>query len=398
MRQTWRWFGPADKIPITDLPQVGVEGIVSALHQFSPGTVWPISEIEKRQLEISSPKGQPTGLAWEVVESLPVSETIKTKGPDYAEHIKAYCQSLRNIAACGIEIVCYNFMPVLDWTRTDLNARMDHGGTAMKFDLIDFAMFDLFILKRPSAKSEFSERIYEAAKRRFASLNEAQKLSLQNNVVAGLPGSNDSWDVEQVRNHLSSYDGFTEDTLRNNLIDFLSQVIPTAEEVGIRMCCHPDDPPFSLLGLPRILSSESDYKQVLDAVDSKSCGATLCTGSLGIESSFDPASFVEHLGHKIHFVHLRNTKRLAPDDGVMTSFYEAAHLEGDIDMVTTVNALLTEESKRKANGRADWQIPMRPDHGQDLLSDLTNETMPGYPLIGRMRGLAELRGIMAAHR
>lgn len=396
MRQTWRWFGPADIIDMDALPQVGVEGVVSALHHIPPGAVWSREDIALRQQQIAQPKTGPTGLAWDVVESLPVSETIKTKGPDYRTHIEAYRESLRNLAACGLEVVCYNFMPVLDWTRTDLAAPMPHGGSAMKFDVVDFAAFDLFILQRPQAQSEFTAPTIAAAKARFDAMSDGQKLALQNNIVAGLPGANDKWTLDDVRANLASYDDISADQLRANLVDFLSEVTPLAQELGLRLCCHPDDPPFPLLGLPRIMSTQADYAQICSAVDSPASGITFCTGSFGVDPAFDPVGFIEQLGHRIHFVHLRNTSRLDPTDGDKTSFFEDLHLNGDTDMVATIRALIAEETKRKAAGRADWQIPMRPDHGQDLLFDLQNGGQPGYPLIGRMRGLAELRGVMAA--
>ncbi|UZD92551.1 mannonate dehydratase [Cognatishimia activa] len=397
MRQTWRWFGPADTVNISDLPQVGVEGVVSALHHIENGTIWSLEEIEKRKLEIERlPNGAASGVTWDVVESLPVSEVIKTKGSDYKSHIENYCTSLEHLASAGLYTICYNFMPVLDWTRTNLRAPMPTGASAMLFDLVDFIAFDLFILKRPGGEADYSSDIVFDAERRFAQMDDAAKLALQQNIVAGLPGANDGWTAEEIRDHLATYARMTRDVLRQNLVDFLSEVIPTAERLGIRMCCHPDDPPFSLLGLPRIMSSEADYAAVMQAVDSHSNGITLCTGSLGVNPDFDGPGFVERLGDRIHFAHLRNTSRIAPADGSRTSFYEAEHLAGDTDMVGTVKALMAEQSRRKTEGRADWQIPMRPDHGQDLLHDQVQESMPGYPLIGRMRGLAELRGVMAA--
>ncbi len=396
MKQTWRWFGPADTIDIYDLPQVGVEGVVSALHHIAPGKVWPKSEIRQRQAEIAKPTARPTGLAWDVVESLPISETIKTQSGGFADHVTAYKDSLRNLAACGIHTVCYNFMPVLDWTRTNLAAPMDHGGTAMWFDVIDFAVFDLFLLARPSAREEYDPATIEAATARFSAIDDAARATLTNNIVAGLPGANDNWTVAEVATLLDTYKGIDSAKLRNHLIDFLSEVVPVAEELGIRLCCHPDDPPFPLLGMPRVMSSLHDYETVITAIDSNANGITLCTGSLGVSPEFNGPEFVRRLGHRIHFAHLRNTTRLAPTDGTKTSFYEAMHLEGDTDMVGTIRALLGEENRRKAEGRADWQIPMRPDHGQDILYDLSADSMPGYPLLGRARGLAELRGVMAA--
>ena len=397
MRQTWRWFGPADTVTPDDMLQAGVEGAVSALHHLPPGTPWPAEDIAERQRAIATrTDGTASGLAWEVVESLPVSEEIKRQGPDAAAHLDAYRASLRALAHAGIETVCYNFMPVLDWTRTDLRRPMSHGGNAMAFDLTDFAVFDFCLLDRPAASEDYSEPLREAARARHAAMDDGARRALVDNVVAGLPGANDAWTLEEVRGHLAAYDGIGADRLRANLVDFLAEVAPTAEALGLRLCCHPDDPPFPLLGLPRVMSSTDDYEAVLEAVDVPANGATLCTGSLGVDPAFDPAAFVERLGPRIHFVHLRNTRRDGAPDGPRTGFHESLHLEGDTDMVATIRALLTEESRRRDEGRADHAIPMRPDHGQQILSDLTRPSAPGYPLIGRMRGLAELRGVMAA--
>ncbi|MEM6888602.1 MAG: mannonate dehydratase [Pseudomonadota bacterium] len=390
MKQCWRWFGPQDTVPLSHLHQVGVEGIVTALHHIPPGIAWTAEEvnIRKRSLEDQA-------LPWTVVESLVVSEEIKTQGPHMAEHLVAYKQSLATLAAAGIETVCYNFMPILDWTRTDLRAPQPHGGTAMAFSLTDFAVFDLHILKRPEAIGDYTDAQRAAAAERFATMDDADRANLRNNVVAGLPGANDGWTIEEVRDRLSTYDRVRPEQLRRHLIDFLSEIAPEAERLGIRLCCHPDDPPFPLLGLPRVMSSTSDYAHILDAVDLPSNGATLCTGSLGVAKEFNPAEFVTRLGSRIHFVHLRNTRRTGGEER-RPDFFEAPHLEGDTDMVATIRALTAEENRRRAEGRRDWEIPMRPDHGQELLSDLGGHSMPGYPLIGRMRGLAELRGIMAA--
>lgn len=397
MKQTWRWFGPHDTITTADMRQCGVEGVVSALHHILPGDIWPVEEIKARQKVISEmPDGKTSGLTWDVVESLPVSETIKTKGPNYADHIANYKESLQNIAACGIEVVCYNFMPILDWTRTDLRRRQDHGGTAMHFDLLDFAVFDLHILGRTGAAKDYSTAFAGKAASRFAVMSDEAAAKLQNNIVAGLPGANDNWTIDDVRAHLSTYAVIDAAQLYANLIDFLAEVAPTAQDLGIRLCCHPDDPPFPLLGLPRIMSRQADYAKLIADVDLTANGITFCTGSLGVDPAFDPVDFITELGSRIHFVHLRNTTREQPVDGSCTSFYEAAHLEGDTDMVATIRALLTEEAERLARGRPDHLIPMRPDHGQDILDDLKKPSMPGYPLAGRMRGLAELRGIMAA--
>ena len=399
MLQTWRWFGPLDPISMDDLLQVGAEGVVSALHHLPPGTVWPVAEIEKRQGEIAKRRnGAASGLRWEVVESLPVSEAIKTRSGDYRAHLEAYRQSMCNLAACGLQIVCYNFMPILDWTRTDLRAPMAHGGTAMRFDLLEFAVFDLFILRRSGAAQDYPADFTEQADRLFKTMDDAQKTALQNNIVAGLPGANDNWTLDDIGALLQTYSTVTAESLRANLIDFLADIIPLADELGLRFCCHPDDPPFSLLGLPRIMSSEADYAHVMNAVDSPANGITFCTGSLGVAKGFDAAGFVERLGSRIHFAHLRNTSRTEPALPDRSSFYEAAHLEGHTDMAGVVAALMRKQDKRKAAGRADWRIAMRPDHGQELLQDIGSGGMPGYPLIGRMRGLAELRGLMAAHQ
>lgn len=397
MKQTWRWFGPADTISIEDLLQAGVEGVVSALHHIDTGALWTIEEIKKRQQQISqTSKGRSSHISWDVVESLPVSENVKTQTGNWQDHIENYKLSLRNLAACGITTVCYNFMPVLDWTRTELRSKLAHGGTAMRFDLIEFACFDIFILKRENAKADFPDKITSAAQDLSDQLDENGRLELQNNIVAGLPGSNDKWQLDDVTNLLNTYKDIDAGQLQNNLIDFLNAIIPTCEDVGINLCCHPDDPPFSIMGLPRIMSTAKDYAHIMQSVDSPNNGITLCTGSLGVSKTIDFETFIAEWGHRVHFVHLRNTKREGPEFDDKHSFFEAAHLEGDTDMVSVISALLVEEQTRRDNGRKDWQIPMRPDHGQEILDDLDRNSMPGYPLIGRVRGLAELRGIMKA--
>ncbi|WP_271952739.1 mannonate dehydratase [Ruegeria faecimaris] len=394
MKQTWRWFGPSDAISIGEIRQTGATGIVSALHHVPTGEVWSVEHIKERQQQIEQPGGVPSGLTWDVVESVPVSEAIKSQTGPVRQHLEMYKESLRNLAECGIHTVCYNFMPVLDWTRTDLSHPLPHGGHAMRFDLLDFVMFDCFILCRQRAEQDYSGVIIEAARARFADLGDGDRLKLSNNIVAGLPGANDNWSLEDVKRNLDAYVGVTPETLRSNLVDFLSEVVPTAEDLGARLCCHPDDPPFPLLGLPRVMSSQSDYATVLDAVDSPANGATLCTGSLGVAEDFDPVSFIAQHGHRIHFVHLRNTVRDGSSDRNRHSFSESEHLAGDTDMVATIRALMVEETRRRNQGRSDYEIPMRPDHGHALLNDLTRPSQPGYPLIGRMRGLAELRGVM----
>ncbi|SFP25469.1 mannonate dehydratase [Tranquillimonas alkanivorans] len=395
MRQTWRWFGPQDLVSIEDTAQAGVEGIVSALHHVPTGAVWTPEEIVRRQDEIGRmPDGRPSGIAWEVVESLPVSEDIKKQRGDWRAHVEAYRESLRNLAAAGIEVICYNFMPVLDWTRTDLAWKLPNGATCMRFDLTDFAAFDLHILERPGAEDDFDEPLRDAASERFAGMSEARKQELAKNVVFGLPGAAEHFTLADVREHLAEYAKISEERLRANLVDFLEQVVPTAEELGLRLCCHPDDPPVPLLGLPRIMSTEAQYKAVMDAVDRPANGITLCSGSLGARPDNDLPGMMERLGDRVHFLHLRNVKRETPD--IRGSFYEAEHLGGDTDMVALVEAALREEARRKAAGRADTNIPFRPDHGQDILDDLKRQAQPGYPAVGRLKGLAELRGIIAA--
>jgi mannonate dehydratase len=390
MKQCWRWFGPNDPISLPDLHQVGVEGIVTALHGFLPGEIWDKSAITERQENLRA-----NGFEWDVVESLPVSEAIKTQRPEAKSHIEAYKTSLHNLAGQGIETVCYNFMPILDWTRTELRAPQPHGGAAMSFDLVDFAVFDLFILQRQNALTDYPEAVKIEAEKRFSGMKAEAKATLQHNIIAGLPGANDAWGIDDVHELLATYKNINAERLRANLIDFLAEVAPVAQSLGMRLCCHPDDPPFSLLGLPRVMSSTDDYAAVLDAVDLHANGATLCTGSLGVNAGFDGPEFVRRLGSRIHFAHLRNTTSSTSLDPKRPNFFEAPHLGGDTDMVGTVQALMAEQAQRKANGRDDWQIPMRPDHGQELLHDCGGHSTPGYPLLGRMRGLAELRGVMA---
>jgi mannonate dehydratase len=395
LRQTWRWFGPKDLTSIDDITQAGAVGVVSALHHVPNGVVWTPEEIAKRHSEIATRKdGSASGLTWDVVESLPVSEDIKKQKGDWREHIANYKVSMRHLAESGIETICYNFMPVLDWTRTDLRWTVKHGGSCMRFDIADFAAFDIHILKRPGAAADFSNAIADQAERRAAEMSDEQKKQLARNVTMGLPGSTESMSLEDVQAHLNEYGAISRDQLRAHFIAFLEEVVPLAEDLGLRLCCHPDDPPFALLGLPRIMSTAEDYAFILDAVDSSANGMTFCTGSLGARPDNDLPAIVEQFAAKIHFIHLRNVKRDADD--VVGSFYEAEHLGGDTDMVAVIAAIIREERRRKAEGRADWQIPMRPDHGQDILDDLGRRSQPGYPTIGRMKGLAELRGVMTA--
>ena len=392
MRQTWRWFGPKDLCSIDDITQVGAEGVVSALHHVPNGVVWSPEEISRRKQEIATRKdGSPSGLTWDVVESLPVSEDIKKQKNDWREHVANYKVSLRHLADAGIDVICYNFMPVLDWTRTDLRYTVANGASCMRFDINDFAAFDIHVLERPGAGADYTNAIADEAGRRFADMDDAGRKQLARNVTMGLPGSTESMTLDDVREHLAEYGNISRDLLRQHFVDFLSEVVPVAEDLGLRLCCHPDDPPFSLLGLPRVMSTEADYKYILDAVNSPANGMTLCSGSLGARPDNDLPGMMERLGDKVHFLHLRNVKR--DNDDIMGSFFEAEHLDGDTDMVALIAAIVREEKRRRAAGRADHSIPMRPDHGQDILDDLGRRSQPGYPTIGRMKGLAELRGV-----
>ncbi|WP_265501902.1 mannonate dehydratase [Paracoccus beibuensis] len=395
MRQTWRWFGPADPVSIDDIVQAGVQGVVTALHHVPTGHIWTPEEIRARQDAIATMSdGAPSGLAWEVVESLPVSEAIKTQTGDWRAHVEAWIASMRNLHAAGIRVICYNFMPVLDWTRTDLAWRRPTGARCMRFDLVDFAAFDMHILQRPAAATDTPEALRDAAARRFAEMTEDRKAQLAANVVFGLPGAAERLSMGDVRDLLASYAPVTDPVLRRHFHDFLEQVAPVAQKLGMRLCCHPDDPPFPLLGLPRIMSTEADYVERLAAVDLPANGVTLCSGSLGARPDNDLPGMMRRLGDRVHFLHLRNVRR--DEDSIPTSFFEDEHLAGETDMVALIDAVLSEEARRRAEGRADTTIPMRPDHGQDILDDIGRGGQPGYPAIGRLKGLAELRGVEAA--
>lgn len=389
MRHTWRWFGPIDKVSVRDAAQAGAKGIVSALHHIATGDVWPDEEIARRHEEIRQ-----GGLVWDVVESVPVSEAIKTQTGDWKNHILNWQETLRRLSRSGIETVCYNFMPVRDWTRTDLRWDTRHGAKAMRFDLTEFAAFDLYILKRPGALEDYSEMLREKAARSFSAMSDAKIAALAKNIGAGLPGSADGYTLDQLREKLLIYEGIKRERLQQNLVDFLTEVAPVAEQVGINICAHPDDPPWPLLGLPRILSTADDYAYMLGQVNSRANGMTFCTGSLGARADNDLPAMVRRFADRIHFVHLRNVTR--DMDDLPCSFFEDEHLEGGTDMVAVIAELLREEARRRKLGRADHQIPMRPDHGQEILDDVMRDAQPGYPAIGRLKGLAELRGIERA--
>lgn len=386
MIESWRWYGPFDKITLPEIAQTGATGIVTALHEIPYGEVWPVDTIAARKRQIEE-----AGFEWVVVESLPIHEDVK-KGAGNLDRIFAnYRQSLANLAANGIHTICYNFMPLLDWTRTDLAAPVARGGSCLRFSAPRMAAFEIHMLGRQEAEADYQPQVVQQAAIWFQQSSEAERELLLTSIMAGLPGAYDRYDVPSLRKALETYDGIGQDELRSHYARFLREVIPAAEELGMRLCVHPDDPPRDILGLPRIVSDTEDIAFVLGAVESRANGLTLCSGSLGANPANDVPAIARRFADRIHFAHLRNVRK--DPDG---SFEEAAHLEGDTDMVDLIAALLDEETRRKAEGRADAVIPFRPDHGHDLLTDAERGTHPGYPLIGRMRGLAELRGVARA--
>ncbi|NPD16055.1 mannonate dehydratase [Xinfangfangia sp. D13-10-4-6] len=385
MEECFRWYGPGDPVSLDEIRQAGATGIVTALHHIYDGSVWSVEEIAKHKALIEA-----SGLRWSVVESIPVHNTIKLGQPERQTWVAHYQQTIRNLAANGIYTICYNFMPVCDWTRTDLAYPMPGGGLALRFDALDCAAYDLFVLKRPNAEAGYSAAQITEAKARFDSLTPERIALIEKNLIAGLPATERSYDRESFLAALAEYDGIDRAQLAANLTWFLEQIVPVAEEVGARLCIHPDDPAFPLFGLPRVVSTREDARRIVDCVKSPANGLTFCSGSYGSREDNDLTAMAQEFAAQIHFTHLRNVQREA--DG---SFYEADHLGGSSDLPALIQVFLDEQARRLAEGRADWQIPVRPDHGHQLADDIAKTRVnPGYTLIGRLKGLAEIRGVM----
>lgn len=384
MTQTWRWYGPNDPVSLLNIRQAGATGIVNALHHIPNGDIWSVEEIQKRKNEIEK-----AGLTWDVVESLPVHEKIKTRTEDFEQITENYKQSMKNLASCSVYVICYNFMPILDWTRTRLDMPLEDGSLALEYNASELRVFDLHILQREGAQQDYTPEEIEQAKKQFEDLEASDIQRISDNMLKGLPGSEEGYSMEEFKTMLDTYKRIDADQLRSHLVKFLEEIIPLAEQLGIRMCIHPDDPPFSLLGLPRIMSTRSDYQYIFDQVTPLSNGITFCTGSLGVRADNDLPAIFDAFADRVHFLHLRSTKRDAQGN-----FFEADHLTGDVDMFEIITRVIREQRRRVAENRQDASIPMRPDHGHQMLDDLVKPKInPGYSAIGRLRGLAELRGL-----
>ena len=384
MTQTWRWYGPNDPVSLLDVRQAGATGVVNALHHIPNGDIWSVNEIQKRKNEIEK-----AGLTWDVVESLPVHEKIKTRSADFEQIIENYKESMKNLAACGVYVICYNFMPILDWTRTRLDMPLENGSLALEYNASELRVFDLYILQRDGAEQDYTIEEIEQAKNQFKNLEVFDIQRISDNMLKGLPGSEEGYSMEEFKAMLNTYKGINSDQLRSHLVQFLNEIIPLAEELGIRMCIHPDDPPHALLGLPRVMSTQADYQFIFDQVPPISNGITFCTGSLGVRADNDLPAIFDAFADRVHFLHLRSTKR--DEEG---NFYEADHLTGDVDMFEIITRVIKEQRRRVDENRQDASIPMRPDHGHQMLDDLVKlKINPGYSAIGRLKGLAELRGL-----
>lgn len=386
MLESWRWFGPQDPVTLSDARQAGAHGVVTALHHIYDGRIWTPDDIAERMALVTKAR-----MTWSVCESIPVNSAIKRRDGEWRRYIDAWKQSLANLGKGGVPVICYNFMPVVDWTRTNLMYPTEAGGFALRFDMIDFVAYDVFVLKRRAAEDSYAPDVIEAARQRLAGKSEDEILTLEKNIIAGLPGGEDSHTREKIRAEIASFDAVSSDDMRANLVEFLKEVVPVAGENGVRLAIHPDDPPFSLFGLPRVVSTAEDVQTILDAVNEPANGITLCAGSYSSRTGNDVVAMAKRFADRIQFAHLRNVSK-EPDG----SFIESEHLAGDVNMVSLISALRAEERRREKEGRSDAVIPMRPDHGHLLIDDQKKTVNPGYSCIGRLKGLAELRGVIAA--